>query len=187
MKYLAMLKDSLRETIDSKVFIVVLAISALFIFIMATLSLEANPPEEGLRKLVDRLPDGAMEVNIPIMGRLKATPSYTQYSLQDLQGPEGPPRPWDAEYQFTIESRDLVPQGGRIAILQDILRTEDARERREPTGRKTRGQQIQEDAQKEVQRMQERENAKGTDQMETQRRIGEQFMAYLTSNKKSNP
>src|SRR5437588_5418797 len=145
MKYLAILKDSLRETIDSKVFFVVLAISALFIIILATVSLEPNPPEEGLRNLVERLPDGAQEVDVPIMGRFKATPPFTQYSIQDLQGPEGTRRPWDAEYQFTVESRDLIPNGGRMAILQDILKTEDARERRAGTGRKTRGQQIQED------------------------------------------
>jgi hypothetical protein len=180
MKYLAMLKDSLRETIDSKVFFVVLAISALFIAILATLSLEPNPPEEGLRKLVERLPDGATEVDVPIMGRVKATPSFTQYSLEDLQAPEGTSRPWEAEYQFTIESRDLVPHGGRIAILQDIFKTEDARERREPTGRKTRGQQVQEDFRQEMERMQEREEKKGGDRLEVQRRMADQIVAYLT-------
>jgi ABC-type transport system involved in multi-copper enzyme maturation permease subunit len=180
MKYLAILRDSLRETIDSKVFFVVLAISALFIGVLATLSLQPNPPEEGLRKLVDRLPDGAQEVNLPIMGRVKATPSFTRYELQDLKGPEGPSRPWDAEYQFTIEARDLLPNGGRMAILQDILRAEDAQERRSPTGRTTRGQRIQADLQEEVRHIQEREEKKGGDHFEVQRRMGEQIIAYLT-------
>src|SRR5215472_3319829 len=102
MKYLAMLKDSLRETIDSKVFIVVLAISALFIGIMATLSLTPNPPQTGLEKLVEKISDGAQEVDMPVVGRMKATPSFTQYTLLEFQGPENASRPWEAEYHFII-------------------------------------------------------------------------------------
>jgi ABC-type transport system involved in multi-copper enzyme maturation permease subunit len=179
MKYLAILKDSLRETIDSKVFLVVLVISGLFIAIMATLTLKPNPPEEGFEKLVRRLPDGAQEADLPIVGRVKATPSFTEFSLQDLHAPENVSRPWEAEYEFTIESRDLVPNGVRMAILQDIFKTEEAKERRAGTGHKTRGRQLQEDFRKEAERIQEREQKRGTDQMETQRRMSEQIMAYL--------
>ncbi len=180
MKYLAILKDSLYEALDSKVFFVVLAISALFIAAMATLSLTPNVPEEGLRKLVNRLPDGAQEVDVPIVGRIKATPSFTQYSLLDLQAPEGTARPWEAGYQFTIESRDLMPNGMRMAILRDILQTEDARERRSPTGRKTRGQKMAEELQAEARRIKERLEKKSTDWTENQRQLGEQIIAYLT-------
>jgi ABC-type transport system involved in multi-copper enzyme maturation permease subunit len=180
MKYLAILRDSLRETIDSKVFIVVLAISALVIGIMATLSLTPNSAAEGLPKLVEKLPDGAQEVDVPILGRIKATPSFTQYSLQDLQAPEGSARPWESEYQFTIEARDLAPNGGRIAALRDLLQTEEARERQAGTGKKTRGRKIQEDLAAEVERIQEREEKKGGDRVAINQRIQETFIAYLT-------
>jgi ABC-type transport system involved in multi-copper enzyme maturation permease subunit len=180
MKFLAFLKDSLRETIDSKVFFVVLAISALAVFVMATLSLEPNSPDEGFKKLVDRLPDGAQEVDVPVLGRIKATPSFTQFSLQDLQGPETNSRPWDAEYHFVIESRDLIPMGARMAILQDLLKSEDARARRKDPERKTRGRQLEQDINEEVQRIQERESKKGAGRMETQKRIQEQALAYIS-------
>jgi ABC-type transport system involved in multi-copper enzyme maturation permease subunit len=179
MKYLAILRDSLRETIDSKVFIVVLAISALFIGIMATLSLTPNPPQAGLEKLVDKISDGAQEVDMPVVGRMKATPSFTQYTLLEFQGPENASRPWEAEYHFVIESRDLIPFGGRIAVLQEILKTEQVKARHEGLGKNTRSQQLQKDIQEEMKRVQERERNKGGDQIESQRRMGEQFLAYF--------
>ncbi len=180
MKYLAILKDSLRETIDSKVFIVVLAISALLIGIMATLSLTPNPAGEGLPKLIEKLPDGAQEMDVPVLGRIKATPSFTHYTLEDLKGPEGTARPWEGEYQFTIEARDLAPNGTRIAVLKDLLQTEEAKEREAGTGKKTRGRQIQEDIIAEVRRIQEREEKKGGDRFAINQRIQEAFVAYLT-------
>jgi ABC-type transport system involved in multi-copper enzyme maturation permease subunit len=179
MKYLAILKDSLRETIDSKVFIVVLAISAFFIAIMATLTLTPNPPQAGLEKLVDKLPDGAQEVEMPVVGRVKATQSFTKYSLLDLQGPEGTSRPWEAEYHFVIESRDLVPSGGRLAVLREIIQAEEARARRDDSDQQTRVKQFQEDIRQEVERIQERETKKGGDRFEVQRRMGEQILAYV--------
>jgi ABC-type transport system involved in multi-copper enzyme maturation permease subunit len=180
MKYLAIMKDSLRETIDSKVFLVVLIITALFIAIMATMSLEPNPPDDGMRKLVDRLPDGSQEVDLPILGRIKATPAYARYSLEDLVQPEQTTRPWDAEYKFTITSEDLVPHGGRIAILRDLLISEEAREGRENTGTKTRAKRLQEDLTAEAQRLQEQAEKKGGNRIEAQKKLQEQFIAYLT-------
>jgi ABC-type transport system involved in multi-copper enzyme maturation permease subunit len=179
MKYLAMLKDSLRETIDSKVFIVVLAISALFIGIMATLTLTPNPPQAGLEKLVQKISDGAQEVDVPVVGRMKATQSFTEYSLLELQGPEDTSRPWEAEYHFVIESRDLIPSGGRIAVLQEILKREQVQARSENLGHNTRIKQLQNDVQEEMRRVEERERSKGADKLETQRRMGEQFFAYF--------
>lgn len=182
MKFLAILKDSLRETIDSKVFFVVLALSAFFIAIMATLSLQPNPPDEALRKLIDRLPDGSQEVDLPILGRLKATPAFTQYSLEDLKGQEGSPRPWEGEYQFTIESRDLVPSGGRIAILRDLLMAEVAAQQGQLGGPKSRGQRLREDIEQEAKRIQEAEDKKGTSRFDSQaqERMRDQIIAYLT-------
>src|SRR5947209_19386958 len=103
MKFVAMLRDSLRETIDSKVFFVVLAISVLFIGLMATLTLKPNPADEARHKVVDALPVGSEQVDLPIIGKVKATPPRTQYSLEDLSGPEGTRRPWEREYHCTLE------------------------------------------------------------------------------------
>jgi len=180
MKYFAILKDSLRETIDSKVLFVVVAMSLFAIALMATLSFEPNPPDEALKKIAERIPDGAQEVDVPILGRVKATPSFTKFSVEDLKGPEDARKPWEAEYRFVIEARDEVPAGTRVAILQDQLRNEEMRERVARSGHKTRGREIQEEIVAEARRIQERESKKGAGNAETQQRMQEQLIAFIT-------
>src|SRR5262245_50646706 len=104
MKFLAILKDSLRETIDTKVFFVVLAISLVAVLGLATLTLQPDSPEKALKKLTDRFPDGSNEIELPILGRIKATPPLTEYAVLDLKEPPNNTRPWEAEYQFVVES-----------------------------------------------------------------------------------
>ena len=176
MKFLAMLKDSLRETIDSKVFFVVIAISVLFIGIMATLSLTPNPADEAMTKLIDALPDGAQVGELPILGKIKVTEPRTQYKIQDLKGPEGTRRPWEGEYQFVIESRDLQMYGVRVAILEELIRTEQAAALNTDNPRRTRGMRIQEDIEREAHRIQDTEGKKGTSQVQMQ----EQLQGYIT-------
>src|SRR5262245_27338194 len=117
MRFFAILKDSLRETIDSKVFFVILIISEFPVFVMATLSLEPNPPDEGLRKISQRFFDGS-EVDVPLLGTIKALQPFVRYSIEEIRAPENSNRPWEAEYQFTIEARDLMPHGSRLAVLR---------------------------------------------------------------------
>lgn len=180
MKYLAILKDSLRETIDSKLLFVVLALSVFAIALMATLSFEPNPPEEALDKIAERIPDGSQEVDLPVLGRSKVTPSLTQFTIKDLQGPPDSRKPWEAEYRFVLQASDQVPAGTRVAMLQDQLRNEEMRERVAQSGRKTRGREIQEEIVAEARRIQAREAKKGADNLETQRRMQEELLAFIT-------
>lgn len=179
MKFLAILRDSLRETIDSKVFIVVIAISVLAILILSTLSFQPNPPDVALQTITSRFPDGSQEVDLPVLGRVKATPSLTHYSVEDIKAPPDAAKPWEGEYQFVIESRDQAPLGGRIAVLSHVLTEEEHKERLHPTGKKTRGRQLQEDLQDEARLISEREKKKGGESLEVQARIQEQLLAYL--------
>ncbi|HTU21344.1 MAG TPA: ABC transporter permease subunit [Gemmataceae bacterium] len=179
MKYFAILKDSLRETIDSKVLFVVVGLSVLAIFIMATLSFQPNPPDTALTKIAERIPDGAEEIDLPILGRKKATPSFTEYTVEDLQGPPDSRKPWEAEYQFVLKAKDLIPGGTRAAMLKEEMRAEEARERVAQTGRKTRLRTLQEDLMAEAQRIQERERKKGSDEAETQRRLQEELTSWF--------
>lgn len=179
MKYLAILRDSLRETIDSKVFFVTIAISVLAILILATLSFEPNPPDQALQTITSRFSDGAQEVDLPVVGRVKATPSLTRYSVEDIKSPPDTARPWEGEYQFVIESRDLIPTGSRIAVLSHVIEGEEQKEKQHPTGKKTRAQQLQEDLQTEARLISEREKKKGGEGFEVQGRIQEQLLAYL--------
>jgi ABC-type transport system involved in multi-copper enzyme maturation permease subunit len=179
MKFLAILKDSLRETIDTKVFVVVLVISALIIAGLATLSLKPDPPDTAFQKLTERFPDGSAEVELPIVGRVKATPSLVHYSVQDIKVPEDNSRPWEGEYRFVVEARDEVPLGGRIAIRDHTIKDEEEKERAANTGQPTRSKQLEEDIGAEYRRIEEREKAKGGGRMEVQRRVQEQLLAYI--------
>jgi len=181
MKFVALMRDSLRETIDSKVFFVVLAISLLFIGLMATLSLTPNAPDQAMQKLIDKLPDGAEKVTLPILGELNATPPRTKYSIADLKGPEGAKRPWEGEYTFTIESRDEEPSGGRIAILFDLIKTEEATAMNEGGLRNTRAGRFRDDIKREAERIQAAEERKGGDRMAVQQRMAEQIIGYITT------
>lgn len=179
MKYFAILRDSLRETIDSKVFFVVGAMSFLAILLMATVSLEPIPSAEGLQNIASRFPDGAREIDLPIVGKTKVSQSFTEYSVKDVQVPENSPRPWEAEYQFVIEARDLVPLGSRMVVLQQALEAEEDQERAAPTGRKTRALRLQEELGEEAQRIKDQEERKPGDRMEAQKRVMERFMAFM--------
>lgn len=178
MKFLAILRDSLRETIDSKVFLVVAVISALPLLVMATLSLQPKPADEGFRNISQRFYDGSQEVELPLLGKIKATPSFTEYSIQELKTPEGAARPWEAEYEFIIEARDLIPHGTRLAILRQQFMKEDQQERAEKTGRKTRGQEIREEFGEEARRIQEKYKTRPTDP-QGQQQLLDQLMAFL--------
>ena len=49
MKYLAILKDSFREAIDTKVFYVMIGLSCLMLLVVASVSYEAIPIDDELR------------------------------------------------------------------------------------------------------------------------------------------
>lgn len=180
MRYLGILKDSLLEAIDSKVFYVVGAISVLAIGLMATVTLEPIPSGEGFQRISTRFKDGAEEIDLPLIGRTKATPSFAQFSIREVKGPEQPRKPWEAEYQLTIEGRDLVPMGNRIVALQQILQAEEERERIDKTGRKTRAQRLQQEIEEEVRRIQEAEEKKGKGRLEGQQEVLDRLMAFIT-------
>ena len=128
----------LLETIDSKVFYVVGAISLLAILLMATVTLEPIPSERGLsthhRSFSRRCHRGRHSYCRQGEGDARADPVFGS----GREGAETPSRPWEAEYQFVVESRDQLPLGGRIAILQHLLQIEEDKERAEKTGRKSR-------------------------------------------------
>jgi ABC-type transport system involved in multi-copper enzyme maturation permease subunit len=171
MKFIAMLKDSLRETIDSKVFFVVIAISLLFIGLMATLQLTPRPAEDALRELIDMLPDGAQQANLPIFGRIKAGDSLTRWTMDDLETKESTKRPWEGEYHFTLTARDQAPSGARIAILLDLMQTEEAAALNQGNARKTRWTRVREDIDREAARIQETESKSGGGPTQVQEKI----------------
>jgi ABC-type transport system involved in multi-copper enzyme maturation permease subunit len=179
MKYLALLKDSLRETIDSKVFFVTLAISVLAILGLASLKLEADPPDKGLQEIASRFADGMM-VDLPVVGKIKISQErFAEYSIQDLENVSDASKPWAAEYHFIVEAKDAIPWGLRMTVFWEIMMAEELKERDAPTGRKTRARKFQEALKEEQERLQEREDIKKLDGNARNQRINFELTKFI--------
>src|SRR5262249_55412165 len=161
-RLVAILKDSLKETIDSYVFFVVLGFSALAILIMATVSFEPNPVNEGLAKLTDKFSDGSDQLELPLFGRLRASEPLTEFKVVNLGDLEGSKRAWEGQYDLIVEARDKEQYGTRIAVLIEIFKEEDRKERANPN-RRTRLRKLREDISEEAAAIEERGSRKGKD------------------------
>jgi ABC-type transport system involved in multi-copper enzyme maturation permease subunit len=102
MKYLAILKDSWREALDSKVLYFLLGLSALVIVGVASISFRPKPADEGLGAILERFP-GA-RINMGFMSQ----PGPIRYELEHFEQLNSAP-PWEGDYRFEIAVRE-VPQ-----------------------------------------------------------------------------
>jgi ABC-type transport system involved in multi-copper enzyme maturation permease subunit len=140
MKFLAILKDSFREAIDSKVFFVTLGLSLLAVLITASMRLDANPPDTGLQSLVNHFPDGGVSF------AFVKVPGYVTYQVNDLDNVNGAARPWEAEYRFKFQASDVIQEGFRLVVLLDSLQREN--ESAEANAKRKRLMEIQQEAMK---------------------------------------
>lgn len=92
MKYLAILKDSLREAIDAKVLYVMLGLSGLLILVALSLSFRPFSVEESVKKFRDSL-NWVMSFQPP------GTQVHFEYADYHQSQAE---EPWKADYRFTI-------------------------------------------------------------------------------------
>jgi len=96
MKYLAILKDSIRETLDSKVLYVLMGMSLLVIVIVAGMTFEPQPASIGLISIFQRFP-GA------VARPFQETEPPLHYDVIELTQTEGEKnRPWEGAYRFTL-------------------------------------------------------------------------------------
>src|SRR6266849_5972496 len=103
MKYLAILKDSVREALDSKVLYVMMGLSLVIILAVAGMTFEPQSPAIGLLSILRRLPGAAVA---PFQ-----EPSLN-YDLVDFKQLEGDKhRPWDGQYRFTLIVSEKNQQG----------------------------------------------------------------------------
>jgi ABC-type transport system involved in multi-copper enzyme maturation permease subunit len=102
MKYLAILKDSWREALDSKVLYFLLGLSALVILGVASISFRPKPADEGLSAILERFP-GA-RINMGFMSQ----PGPIRYELENFQQLNSGP-PWDGDYRFDIAVHEVPP------------------------------------------------------------------------------
>ena len=137
MKYLAILGDSLRETIDSKVCSLSSGRSRYWQSSHGHRVVHADPRGRGSPENHRPLSRRLKEVDLHL-GRTKATPAFTQFSVEDVKIPENAPKPWEAEYQFVHRgSGTRCRWRTRMVVLQQAVQTEEEEERTRKTWRKT--------------------------------------------------
>ena len=96
MKYLAILKDSVREALDSKVLYALMGMSVLVIVVVAGMTFEPEPASTGLLGILRRFPGAT-----PMAFQESEPP--LNYDLVDLEQLEGDKKhPWDGHYRFTL-------------------------------------------------------------------------------------
>jgi ABC-type transport system involved in multi-copper enzyme maturation permease subunit len=103
MTFLAILKDSWREALDSKVLYVLLGLSVLVIVFVAGIGFEAKPADKGMEAILDRFP-GARQ-NFGFMSQ-RGPVRYDMENFQQLNSS----KPWDGEYRFELVAREVPVQ-----------------------------------------------------------------------------
>jgi ABC-type transport system involved in multi-copper enzyme maturation permease subunit len=107
MKYLAILKDSYREAIDTKVFYVMAGLSGVLILLIASISFRPVPAEEALASIVRQsefqlvYPDrgrGLMPEFVPVHYEVKDVKALTQAATPEAQ-----------DYRFTLAVHEMGP------------------------------------------------------------------------------
>lgn len=111
MKYFAILKDSLREALDSKVLYVLMALSLVIILFVATLGFRPLPAEKTMEKIVDGTIVVFMDAFKPEGAERKRNKKEQEqpfdfgggfYRLEKVEAKNGPADSPDTDYLLTI-------------------------------------------------------------------------------------
>jgi ABC-type transport system involved in multi-copper enzyme maturation permease subunit len=94
MKFLAILKDSLREALDSKVLYALLILSALVIIGVASISFKPRPAETGVSDIVARFPGAQGQA-------FTNSPPPLHYDVENFRVLDEK-KPWEGEYNFDL-------------------------------------------------------------------------------------
>jgi len=131
MKFLAILRDSLRETIDTKVFYVMVGLSGLVTLFALGITFRPRPPEEALawivnvsvnRKAIDELtqenveepdPEQLFRLFIRMAGHAEA------YRLLEVKALDDVGRPWESRYRLVLR-RSSALQKSPTEVEQDL-------------------------------------------------------------------
>jgi ABC-type transport system involved in multi-copper enzyme maturation permease subunit len=104
MKFLAILRDSLREALDTKVIYFLFGLSALVILAVGSISFVAEPPQKGLEAILKRIPGAQGN------GRQRTPIDVT---LENFEQTNDTTRAWEGEYRYdlVVTEADLTKQG----------------------------------------------------------------------------
>ena len=103
MKYLAILKDSLLEAIDTKVFYVMVGLSCLLTLIVASVSFQAVPAEQALKKIGDRSIMVYRDRGRSLRGDFRPV----HYAFEDLKQLNDATEPQAGDYRFTLVASEV--------------------------------------------------------------------------------
>lgn len=109
MKYLAMLKDSMRETIDGKIFLAMLALTTLVLLLTASMSFEPKPADTGLYAITNefaKVPFASFDRSFAI-----------QYEITDFKQLNDARKPWNGEYSFLLSARDAKKFPFKLLVM----------------------------------------------------------------------
>ena len=125
MKFLAILKDSLRETLDVKLLYVLMGLSLLVVLFAGSVTYKPVTVEEQTRFIFEKAINFQMEAQLQQkFQKARLKPSFV---LSDFKRTDNgdPAKPWQGDYQF-IYSLKLEQLGAREA--KDIFNKEDVEE-----------------------------------------------------------
>jgi hypothetical protein len=101
MKFLAILRDSVREAFDSKVLYALVILSGLVVLGVASISFKPRSAEKGLQDIVARFPGAQPSF---------AAPQALQYEVEDFKQLNDN-RPWEGQYRFNLVVHELPVKG----------------------------------------------------------------------------
>jgi ABC-type transport system involved in multi-copper enzyme maturation permease subunit len=97
MKFLAILKDSLRETLDVKLFYVLVALSLIVVLLVASISYKPVPMERQVRFLIGL-------VNLGLRAQFQSRPETQgidlRVDIEDFEQTDNRSEPWLGNYRF---------------------------------------------------------------------------------------
>jgi len=109
MKYLAVLKDSFREALDSKVLLVLLALSTIVIALAATISVEPLSAEKTFQQLFNTPGVVPLSIVLNVHKREATFEDSFQFSLKKVELLSGVPDDPESEYALSISYRPFPP------------------------------------------------------------------------------
>jgi hypothetical protein len=124
MKFLAILRDSFRETLDSLVFYFLLGLSALVMLGVASVGFRPEPASEGIAAIVQRFPGQQMPSFVNIEPPVR-------YEVQDFEQTREAARPWEGAFRLRLVARDSKqsPSAFRMYVYLMSLQSKEERGR----------------------------------------------------------
>src|SRR3954467_188975 len=106
MKFLAILKDSVREALDYKVIYFLFGLSVLVILVVASVSYKPQASDKGMKAVFDRMP-GQRPPTVDTLELPRIT-----YSTEDFTQLNSSRPVWEGVFEYTLVVRDFIRGGG---------------------------------------------------------------------------